>query len=379
MNNLTAGNPIAHRVRLYYEGTSTIYEGMPVCYNYDTTDNWFGGSVSNGEVTATTTTAEGSQNEGKYIRCENAATANLQWFAGVVSKGGWVGKTGARVLDVYVPNGAVVPARINVSATVGRTVLFIANADQDLTGTGRPVGVAAETADGSSAEVLCLVKLDPRQFNYQKNGSTNLLSTSLTGVTLNDERCDFAHTSGYANHVLFYDTYSGTLAATGGGSVITAYLGITGSITATTSYTRTVLSQLVVSGTINGSNAHLTAGHFQLGGSPTFTACSKISALWADIGLGVTPSTGDVVGLRISNNGSNQTEVTYGIELYGGYGINKLFNFDTCAGITGNFISNGGTGGSSKTITSGGDWKKLKVEIDGTDYFMLAMVNPSEV
>ena len=135
----------------------------------------------------------------------------------------------------------------------------------------------------------------------------------------------------------------------------------------------------MLTGTINGSNAHLTAGHFQLGGSPTFTACSKISAIWADIGLGVTPTSGDVVGLRISNNGANQTEVTNGIELYGGYGINNLFNFDTCAGITGNFISNGGTGGAETGITSGGDWKKLKVLIDDSVFYLIAMVEPVEV
>ncbi|KKK79843.1 hypothetical protein LCGC14_2829430, partial [marine sediment metagenome] len=103
-DNLTAGNPRAHAVRVYYFGTSTIYEGMPVCYDNSTT-NWFGGSVSNGEVTASTTTAEGSQNEGKYIRVENPNADNVSMFAGVVKKGGWVGKIGPRVLDIYIPNG----------------------------------------------------------------------------------------------------------------------------------------------------------------------------------------------------------------------------------------------------------------------------------
>ncbi len=131
--NLTAGNPRAHRVRVYFEnsGSATIYEGMPLCYNYDTTDNWFGGSVSLGVVSATGTTAEGSQNEGKYIRVELPADNNLMSFAGVVASGGWVGKADARVLDIYVPNGAIVPVRCDVDTTVGTTILAITVSSQE--------------------------------------------------------------------------------------------------------------------------------------------------------------------------------------------------------------------------------------------------------
>ena len=124
MDNLTAGNPVAHRVRVYFEGTTTIYEGMPVCYNYDTTTNWFGGSVADtGEVTASTTTAETSPNEGRYIRVERPIAGNLLHFAGVVAKGGWCGTTGAKAVDIYVPNGAIVPVRCDVDTTVGVTIL----------------------------------------------------------------------------------------------------------------------------------------------------------------------------------------------------------------------------------------------------------------
>ena len=62
--NLSGGNPRAHRVRVYLFGTTTILEGMPVCYDNSTT-NWHGGSMAaTGEVTESTTTAEGSLNEG---------------------------------------------------------------------------------------------------------------------------------------------------------------------------------------------------------------------------------------------------------------------------------------------------------------------------
>lgn len=161
MNNLTAGNPGAHAIRVYYEGSDTIYEGMALCYNQDTTSNWFGGSVSNGEVTASGTTAEGSQNEGKYIRVEKPATANLPFFAGVVKKGGWIGKSGPRVVDIYVPNGAIVPVRGTESFTIGEKI-YLANADYEFTNVpqaGGECGIAMETVDRSSTEGLLLAVL----------------------------------------------------------------------------------------------------------------------------------------------------------------------------------------------------------------------------
>lgn len=180
MNNLTAGNPIAHRVRVYYAGTSDIAEGMPLCYEYATTTNWFGGNVSDGEVTESTTTAEGSHNEGKYIRVVDPTALNLAWFAGVVAKGGWCGKSGARVLDIYVPNGAIVPVKTVLAATVvGRTILSInsatltfGNPTTDAPNYGltvgtidaRPVAIAEETI---AAAGLVLARLDPNMFIHQ--------------------------------------------------------------------------------------------------------------------------------------------------------------------------------------------------------------------
>ena len=259
MDVLTAGNPRAHAVRVYYEGDSTIYEGMPVCYNYLTTENWFGGSVSDaGVVSATNTTAEGSQNESKYIRVVNPAVVstsstgtatagviadanlattnlpgvgtyvsvsgtdmtdgvykvtavstgvsitvatggadvtgtsvsvsvdNLLQFAGVVKKGGWVGKTGPRVLDIYVPNGAIVPVRCDVDTTVGATALAITGASQELgqpiEGTSRVVAIAAETeTDLDSTTDITLATLDPSRFIYQGSGSAALSVGAGTG------------------------------------------------------------------------------------------------------------------------------------------------------------------------------------------------------
>lgn len=175
MDNLTAGNPRAHRIRVYYEGTSTIKEGAPFSYNYDTTTNWFGGSVSVGAVTASTTTSEGSQNEGKYIRVEDVTADNQEFFAGVVAKGGWVGKAGPRVLDIYVPNGAIVPIWTDKSVAIKDPLylehgeLTLVNATQ--VGMGHRVGVCAETIDRSSVAGLALAKLDGIKESTVINGT----------------------------------------------------------------------------------------------------------------------------------------------------------------------------------------------------------------
>ena len=265
MDNLTAGNPRAHRVRLYYDGTATINEGMPLCYNYLTTENWWGGSVSDGAVSATNTTAEGSQNEGKYIRVcspvivstddgtpssgsklitsttsgdysefndlevgmwvvvtgtdvtngtykvtavtqgEDSVTAgtitldmanasgttadvaisinNYPHHAGAVTRGGWCGKTGPRALDVYVPNGAIVPIRTNKSCVIGDGLSLGNDAYEAITGNGEaaPCATSMEVVNRSSANGGVLAKLyETGQQISAQNARFNPVRSSAT-------------------------------------------------------------------------------------------------------------------------------------------------------------------------------------------------------
>lgn len=206
--NLTAGNPRAHRVRVRYLNASsnTIYEGMPLCYNYDTTTNWFGGSMSNGAVTASTTLTAGTPSTGsaKHIEVEDPSTTNLAWFAGVVAPGGWCGKADARQLDIYVPNGAIVPVRADISCTEGRTILCLEDSSQALTQlysanyTSRPVAIAMETVDRSTAGLI-LAKLDPNIFICQDLSTASALIIATTGsasCALNRINVTTAATSG---------------------------------------------------------------------------------------------------------------------------------------------------------------------------------------
>ncbi len=165
MSNVQFGTntPSLRKMRLYYEGTSTIYEGMPVCYNYDTTTNILGWDNDASQAKGTTTD-EGYQNEGKFLRVENPAEANFNWFAGVVAQGGYCGKVGPKWVDVYEPNGAIMPIRTNASTTVGVTSLGIGDGLQYFaicTGDGDPVpcALAEETVDRSGTNGIVLAKV----------------------------------------------------------------------------------------------------------------------------------------------------------------------------------------------------------------------------
>jgi len=188
MDNLTACNPLAHRVRVYYEGTDTIYQGMLVCYNHDTTTNWFGGSVANtGEVTASSTTAEGSQNVGKYVRVEKPSTSNKRFPAGVVCPGGWVGKAGPRAVDIYVPNGAIVPVYTDRSVTINDKAYLEPSAytiPNDNVADGVCIGYFMETIDRSSTAGLALCKL--QQPDLESIASATTLGVGLSPLLWGD-------------------------------------------------------------------------------------------------------------------------------------------------------------------------------------------------
>jgi len=394
MSNVIFGQEVTeiHKQVTYVNGsgaTKTIYEGEPFCYIFDTTNNYLG--YDKGNAVEGTTTAEGYNNEGKYLFVENPATDNLQWFAGVTARGSWCGKqvaNGASLdIEIIVPNGAIVPVRAGIECTVGRTVLAVLSGTQylghPLVTTGRPVAIAEETNAGlDTTPGLILAKLDPNLFLYQSNTSTALLcgtggtAASATQI-LNIINLSSGHTGGYVAPLQVLVDCTGAQASAGGSYAISCQTTVSGSITGN-GYTRVINATLNLTGTINAGQ-HMAAVMAQLGGSPTFTKCEHVQCLWADASLGANPTSGTYNIIKMTNNGANQTAVDNAFYVYGGYGINKLFYFDTCDGITANFISNGGTGGATKVITSGGDWKKVKCSIEGTDYFLILMVNPSEI
>jgi hypothetical protein len=133
-----------------------------------------------------------------------------------------------------------------------------------------------------------------------------------------------------------------------------------------------------LSGTLNSGGAHFYPLYAQLTGTPTATEVGHIAVVGIDCNLGVNPTTGNYTGILIANNGANQTEVDSAITIYGNYGINHLFDFESCDGLTANFISNLGTG-ANKVIDSGaGSTYKVKVNYGGTDAYLILYTDPTE-
>jgi len=219
-------DPRAVRRTAYYFGTSTVYEGMPVCFDNSTT-NWSG--VDRADGTESTTTTEGSQNEGKWVRVENPNADNVSMFAGVVAKGsGGIGAVGPSLVDIYIPNGAVVPVRTDSNCLIDQTILAITTTSQELgvpLGTdSRPVAIARETIDRGTAG-LCLAELNPERFLYQDSGGTALSvddADTTTATLVNNLNVSFLSTgscraiqaiaqidgTGHANYGMFkFRTY----------------------------------------------------------------------------------------------------------------------------------------------------------------------------
>jgi hypothetical protein len=381
-------NAMKKRVRWYNrESTAeTIYQGQPVCYLYDTTTNVLGydkgaGGHPEGQ-TSPTTTAEGNQNEGKFLLVEKPDSDNLQWFAGVVAQGSWCGKSVAATdwewVEIYIPNGAIVPVRTDCNCTVGTTPLCLASDSQELTSVGRPVALAEETVDRSSTSGIVLAKVEPSMWLYQTDGDTALsvddeLATT-TGI-MNNIYITEAQTAGSFVPLYIHHTSTGNASATLHEYNILSYLNLNGTYDQA-GYNRNILSQLDLSGTLDSGGAHFYSVFAQLSGTPTATEVGHIAAVAVDCSLGANPTTGNYTGILIGNNGANQTQVDSALTIYGNYGINRLFDFQSCDGLTANFISNGGTGDT--TIDTGGDWKKIKVRIGTSDFYICAFTNPSE-
>jgi len=354
---------------------------MPVCYNYDTTDNWLGVASIDFTSTASTisesgTTAEGAQNEGKFIRVEDPATANLEFFAGVVAGADHDGETGPRALDIYIPNGATVPVRTDASTTVGVTVLGIADGSTLCASGGRPVAIAMETDDLSSDNGAILAKLDPSVFGvYQAGVGSGQQFNGLTGAVANTMKNVFAATSGTVCGLMTHTTASGDIADSANVWSSLNYLAVTGAVTGS-GYIRAVLAQCNLTGaTMNNSALYAWALHAQLHGTVTNTEMQRCAAACFEYGLSENPDTGDCDVIFLYANGTEDVD-SY-VHMWGdGEKANFIWKFSGCGGLsTSTLIKKMGTGGM---WTNTGAWVRIPIDIDGTTYYIPAGVELSE-
>jgi hypothetical protein len=153
----------AFRKKVLFEGSDVIKEGMPVAYNFNTLENINGTDTADARYPKSGTTAEGGQNEGKFMRVEKVTAANAKYFAGVACSES-DGLTGPRWIDIYVPNGASVNVYTDVSVTIEDEMnledgeVTVTNA---VAATCMPrVGTFLETVDRSGTAGLVLARLE---------------------------------------------------------------------------------------------------------------------------------------------------------------------------------------------------------------------------
>jgi len=221
-------DPKARRISVYFAGTTTIYEGMPVCYDNSTT-NWIGVDGSKIDFTTSastaslesTTTAEGYQNEGKFIRVERPNADNCGMFAGVVAGADHAGETGPKAIDIYVPNGAVVPVRTDLNCLIDQTILAIQTGEEELgvplATDSRAVAIARETVDRGTAG-LVLAELCPERFMYQDMGGTALSvddASTTTSSLVNYSNINFLGSAIYQRALYMIGTINGGAALNG--------------------------------------------------------------------------------------------------------------------------------------------------------------------
>lgn len=263
----------------------TIYEGQPVCYIFDTTANILGWDKANSVEGATT--AEGSQNEGKFMIVEKPNDDNLLHFAGVVASGDWCGKSIAATsyewIEIYIPNGAVVPCRADVDTTSGTTILALEHDSQALTQPlgatqGRSVGIAMETETGlDSTADITLVKLDPGLFLYQELTGTSLIAATAgtSDIVCNRINITSAQTAGRFTALEVKGAVTSTANATGYGLALYAEAGISGAVSGETAGSSFWLN--LTGGTQTNEIYAVEVGLYESGAN--LASCNRISPI----------------------------------------------------------------------------------------------------
>jgi len=225
-------------------------------------------------------------------------------------------------------------------------------------------------------------------------------------------------TGGWANAIVGVITYSATgsagggmaasicgemnmqPAATSGGSYYTSYPvlalpettdsttamigrttvagGVT--VTNTTAHIRGIVGYVDMAGTANGDNIFIAGIHAQLVGAGTWTEVSRAFALCADSQVSVAVTAGETALLGLVNNGT--TKLGSAIYFDGNHSegdakdFENVFTFDRMNWPASNSsIQNGG--GADVVLTTGGAWKKIRIDIDGTQYYIVASADPT--
>ncbi|MCK5608881.1 hypothetical protein KAR91_43815 [Candidatus Pacearchaeota archaeon] len=193
-------DPITQSKRVFFRPSTSgdiIRVGDCVCYNHDiNTDHKERSSDPTHLGLTQDTYADGAQDRtGRLFIVEQPGEGNLEFFAGIVKALGLKAGADGDMIEIFVPNGAVVPVMVDQACTKNVTIVGIRGGYYEgtypgvysSTYTSRPIGIAMETQDGSSTDALCWVKVDPTLFTRQGDYSYRLIIDDEAGsdVTLN--------------------------------------------------------------------------------------------------------------------------------------------------------------------------------------------------
>ncbi|NLX97602.1 MAG: hypothetical protein GXY83_15650 [Rhodopirellula sp.] len=171
MTQVTYKTEKLSKKRVYYTGSDTLKTGYALCYDRDT------GTASESDIN-------------RAINVEKPATANLNYFAGVVDAGS-AGKTGPCYIDIVQPTGALVECFTDQNCTILVTKLGPQNASYALGAAGAAVpgcAIAMQTVDRSGTNGTVLAQLSPVNPNAVDVAAAvtatqdTLTLTSMTGT-----------------------------------------------------------------------------------------------------------------------------------------------------------------------------------------------------
>lgn len=165
------------KMKVYYEGTDTIYNGYCLCSNTDYTAS----ALTIGQLSVAAITAASACRE-RWTRVEKPAAGNLHRFAGVAVGLGEAGRAGPCVLDVAWPSGAMADVYTDANCTIDATVLYLQSGSYAAGTKGsHQIGLAAQTIDRSSTNGKVLAYLGT--FGYTKP-NTIFAARARTAVQL---------------------------------------------------------------------------------------------------------------------------------------------------------------------------------------------------
>jgi hypothetical protein len=278
---------------VYYEGSDTLKAGYCLCYNQDSVLDMAGATV-----------VEGTQIKGRFLRVEKPASANLPYFAGIVSEGS-NGVTGPCWVTIVEANGHVFNVWTDSNVTTADS-LHVKDASYLATttaGANYVIGKCLETINRSGTNGVVMARLGTWTPSGVVAGSASQLSASLSDT--NSSVGSLA--TGLSSAKVIYDS-TGVLAASLVSSAKIVY-DSTGLIANSASSTGVVNSSGVASVALSVSSAKVVFDSNDVlikssvsGVKSTMTSLEVKLAAVDSVGTAIAAAAGDSAASTVTSN-----------------------------------------------------------------------------